>query len=54
MRRKKRIPDREEARREAELAATRIANEEGAVLQRTSLRRVNYMPAYEALRPIGH
>lgn len=50
---KKRFADLEEAKREAELAATRLANGEVEVLRLTSLDRVNYLQALDTLRPLG-
>ncbi len=50
---KKRFSDLEEAKQEAELAATKLANGEGQVLRLTSLDRANYLQAVEALRSFG-
>jgi integrase len=52
-RRKKRFSDLEEAKREAELAATKLANGEGQVLRLTSMDRANYLQALDTLRPLG-
>ena len=50
---KKRFSDLEEAKQEAELAATKLANGEGQVLRLTSLDRANYLQALDTLRPLG-
>ncbi len=50
---KKRFSDLEEAKQEAELAVTKLANGEGQVLRLTSLDRANYLQALETLRPRG-
>ena len=50
---KKRFADLEEAKQEAELAATKLANGEGQVLRLTSLDRANYLQALDTLRPLG-
>jgi DNA-binding XRE family transcriptional regulator len=52
-RRKKRYADLEEAKREAKLAATKLANGEVQVLRLTSLDRANYLQALDTLRPLG-
>jgi hypothetical protein len=52
-RRKKRFADLEEAKREAELAATKLASGEGQVLRLTSLDRAHYLQALDTLRPLG-
>ena len=52
-RRKKRFSELEEAKQEAELAATKLANGEGQVLRLTSLDRANYLQALDTLRPLG-
>src|SRR5580765_8404000 len=50
---KKRFADLEEAKREAELAALKLANGEGQVLRLTSLDRAHYLQALDTLRPFG-
>lgn len=50
---KKRFSDLEEARKEAHLAATKLANGENHVLRLTSLDRAHYLHALETLRPLG-
>jgi integrase len=50
---KKRFANLDEAKREAELAATSLANGEGQVLRLTSLDRANYLQALNTLRPLG-
>jgi integrase len=50
---KKRFSDLEEAKQEAELAATKLANGEGQVLRLTSLDRASYLQALDTLRPLG-
>jgi integrase len=50
---KKRFADLQEAKREAELTATKLANGESQVLRLTSLDRANYLQAIESLRPLG-
>ena len=52
-RRMKRFSSLDEAKQEAELAATKLANGEGQVLRLTSLDRANYLQAVETLRPFG-
>ncbi len=52
-RQKKRFSDLEEARQEAELAATKLANGEGQVLRLTSMDRANYLQSLDTLRPLG-
>ena len=48
---KKSFSDLEEAKQEAELAATKLANGEGQVLRLTSLDRANYLQALDTLAP---
>jgi len=50
---KKRFANLKEAKREAELAATKLANGEGQVLRLTTLDRANYLQALDTLRPLG-
>jgi integrase len=50
---KKRFADLDEAKREADLAVTKLANGEGQVLRLTSLDRANYLQALDTLRPLG-
>jgi protein-disulfide isomerase-like protein with CxxC motif len=52
-RQKKRFSDLEEAKQEAELAATKLANGEGQVLRLTSMDRANYLQSLDTLRPLG-
>jgi integrase len=50
---KKRFSDLDEAKREGELTADKLANGEGQVLRLTSLDRANYLQALDTLRPLG-
>lgn len=50
---RKRFADFDEAKREGELAADKLANGEGQVLRLTSLDRANYLQALDTLRPSG-
>ena len=50
---KKRFADLEEAKQEANLAATKLANGEGQVLRLTQLDRSHYLQALDILRPLG-
>ncbi len=50
---KKRFSDLEEARKEAEIATTHLANGEGQVLRLTSLDRASYLQALDTLCPLG-
>lgn len=50
---KKGFSDLEEAKTEAELAATKLAHGEGQVLRLTSLDRAHYIQALDTLRPLG-
>ena len=51
---KKRFSDLEEAKQEAELAATKLANGEGQVLRLTSLDRANYLkPSTPCVRSVA-
>ncbi len=52
-RRKKTFSNLDEAKREAELTVTKLANGEGAVLRLISIDRANYLQALETLRPLG-
>src|SRR3989442_6349386 len=52
-RKKKRFADLDDARREAELAATKLANGESEVLQLTSADRLVYLQALGQLRPLN-
>jgi len=52
-RKKKRFSDLDEARREAELAATKLANGENEVLHPTATDRTIYVQALEQLRPLN-
>ena len=53
VRRKKRFSDLAEAKQEAELAVTKLANGEGQVLRLTSSDRATYLQALDTLRPLG-
>lgn len=50
---KRNFGDLEEAKREADLAAIKLANGENQVLRLTSLDRAQYLQAVESLRPLG-
>jgi integrase len=50
---KKRFSDFQEAKREGELAADKLASGEGQVLRLSSLDRANYLQALDTLRPLG-
>lgn len=52
-RKKKRFADLEEARREAEFSANKLANGENEVLRLTPSDRAIYVQSVEALRPFG-
>src|SRR5208337_2607255 len=52
-RQRKNFSDLEEAKREAELAATKLASGEGQVLRLTSLDRAHYLQALDTLRPFN-
>ncbi len=50
---KKRFADFADAKSEADLAVTKLANGEGLVLRLTSVDRANYLQAVETLQPFG-